>query len=159
MKFEELYKTYFEVIYKYSFRILGQTDMAEDMTQETFVKLYDHFNSGQNLNNPKAWLYIVASNLCYNQLRRKKTYHQIIENNFIPNKNESNLEEEFIKQEEQTEIRKALKKLPIRDQMLLQLYQDELSYAEIAEVLKIKKTSVGKLLSRAIKKCAQNVNR
>ena len=80
--FNDLYNQYFEVIYKYSFRLLGHDNIAEDMTQETFVKLYMHLNSDRNLDNPKAWLYRVASNLCYNQLKRTKNYNRIIENHF-----------------------------------------------------------------------------
>ena len=155
MPFEELYHQYFESIYKYTFRMMGQPDQAEDMTQETFLKLYHQLNGRQTLENPKAWLYRVATNICINHVKRGQKFRQV-KRDHIPEWTENdNVESTYIQAEKMGAIRNALRNLSFRDRVLLQLYQDGLSYAEIADITRIKKTSVGKLLSRAIDRCAR----
>jgi len=67
-------------------------------------------------------------------------------------------EEEFIKNEKLSLLKRGLENLEIKDRIILGLYRDGLSYADMAHVLKVKKTSVGKTLSRAIEKLARQIN-
>jgi RNA polymerase sigma-70 factor (ECF subfamily) len=159
MRFEELYNSYFECIYKFVYRITGNTETAEDVAQEAFLKLYSHTSSGLPVHSPKSWLYRVATNLSYNHIKRKNNYHKIKQGLELQNSVNQSIESEIIEKEEIRMIRAAVARLNKRDQVILQLYQDELSYAEIAEVIGVKKTSVGKILSRAIKKCASYIER
>ena len=159
MRFEELYNTYFKNIYKFVYRLTGNSETAQDVAQETFLKLYVQVNSDLQVHNPKSWLYRVATNLSYNQIKRNKKYDKILQNLGLQNSMSPSIEAEIIAEEEKKMMRTAMAKLHKRDQLILQLYQDELSYEEIADVMEIKKTSVGKLLSRAIQKCAGYIER
>lgn len=157
MDFEKIYHKNFNQIYGFCYRILGDTESAKDITQETFFKLFDKMQTNGKLENYSAWLYRVAINTCKDYLRKKKNYQRVFKSLQYEHHCENNLDEEYIRGEKIAKIRSALSKLPTRDQMLIQLNQDGLSYAEIASALQIKKTSVGKLLSRAIQKCANIV--
>jgi RNA polymerase sigma-70 factor (ECF subfamily) len=152
MTFEILYTEFYEAIYRFVFRMIGNTESAEDITQETFIKLYKNINPHNTIRNPKAWLYQVAGNLCRDKIKRNNAYRKIIDNIFLKEDTKSNTESNFIESIESDFIRKALKRLSYRDQMLLQLYQDGLSYNDIAEVMDIKRSSVGRMLSRSIEK-------
>ncbi|MFC1514156.1 RNA polymerase sigma factor [candidate division KSB1 bacterium] len=154
MIFETLYTEYFETIYAFSFRMTGDTVEAEDITQETFIRLYDYLQKGKTVYNPKAWLYRVAANLCINQLKQKKRFRMFIKSNMHDPNKTSNIETEYLKQERHERINNALQQLSLQDRVLLQLYQDGLSYAEISEAASINRNSVGKMLSRAIEKAA-----
>jgi len=156
--FEQVYEIYFNRIYKFVFRLTGQEDDARDLTQETFMKLNNHLPSFLNHENPKAWVYKVAANACLNHLKRKEHYRKIVDEVGRENAAAASTEEEFIKNENLKQLRKGLEKLLPRDQIILSLYQDGLSYSNMAEILKVKKTSIGKILSRAVEKLARQIS-
>lgn len=59
-------------VFHLSLRMLGDREEAEDVVQETFLRLYRHlpdYKAGHKLSN---WLYTIALNLCRNKLRRRK---------------------------------------------------------------------------------------
>lgn len=65
------YEQYKNGIYRYAFSITGDAHLAEDILHDTFLKAL----SGKHAFAPEkaqAWLYRVARNLCYDQLRREK---------------------------------------------------------------------------------------
>jgi len=134
--------------------MMGQAE-ADDITQETFIKLYNYLNSDNNIRNPKAWLYCVAVNLCRTKLRRINNFRHIINKKLNTCNPVSSVETDYLKKEKINLVKKALKKLSPREQILLQLYREGLSYAEIAETAGVNKNSVGSMLSRAIHKMAK----
>lgn len=136
--------------------MIGSAEDAKDATQEVFVKLYGYMKEGKKPENPKAWLYKVAANNCLNFLKRNKNYLRIVEENLIPKKTQENIEESIIKDERVRLVKKAIVKLPEKDRAILMLYHDNLSYTEIAQVMNMQKSSVGKALSRAIDKLCKD---
>ena len=112
-----------------------------------------------NQKNPKSWIYRVATNLTYNHLNRKSRFRKIITamGDFSSNNHSPTSEEEYLNKKKKELIRRSLNQLPFRDQVIINLQQSGLTYKEISTVLKIKKTSVGKILSRAIEKLACQV--
>lgn len=156
MTFDELYRLNYKDIYRFIFRMIGSAEDAKDATQEVFVKLYGYMNEGKKPDNPRAWLYKVATNNCLNFLKRNKNYLRIMEENLIPVENKENIEENIIKDRRVRMVKKAIVRLPEKDRAILMLYQDNLSYTEIARVMNMKKNSVGKALSRAIDKLCKD---
>ncbi|MCP4148712.1 MAG: RNA polymerase sigma factor [bacterium] len=158
--FDRFYSQYYKPVYRFVFRISGDTFEAEDIAQETFIRLSRHLESAPREETKPAWLYKVATNLCYNQLKRKSKFRTIIDEmgqNRHKAQNTNEVEARYMQDEKTTHVRAALSQLPRRDQVLLMLYQDGLSYNEIAEIVNVKKTSVGKLLTRAIDKCSKKI--
>ncbi len=154
--FEKIYNQHFEKIYRFAYHLIGDQCQAEDITQETFVKFYYYLNKKKDIINPKSWLYQVAANLSKNHLKRKNMFRRILsETSGKITYIDDGLEDNIIQSEKIKLLRNALQKLSSRDQILLQLYKDDLSYKEIAEITKIKQKYVGTYLSRAIIKCAK----
>lgn len=166
MTFDTAYTTFYRPIYTFTYSMLGNTAEAEDISQETFMKLYNHLSQHPPLENTKNWLYRVASNICLNHLKRQKLFRKILEFNTdsdthnLSRQNRHNpVEQDFIREQEQQIVRNALVKLPKREQALLMLYRDKFSYADMAEILKMKKSSVGKILGRAREKLALEIRK
>lgn len=168
--FDNAYNTYYRPIYTFTFSMLGNADEAEDISQETFLKLYNHLSQHPHMENTKNWLYRVASNTCINILRRQKLFQKILSQTTDPvnggnphhlsRQNRHNpVEYDFIREQEIRMVRNALGKLPKREQALLILYRDKFSYADMAEILNMKKSSVGKILSRAREKLAREIRK
>lgn len=168
--FDTAYNAFYRPIYTFSFSMLGNADEAEDISQETFMKLYNHLAQHPPLENTKNWLFRVASNICINHLKRQNIFRKILSQTLEPDNhlNRPNLhnpsrqnpvEHDFIREQEQQMVRNALEKLPKREQALLVLYRDRFSYADMAEILNMKKSSVGKILSRARETLAREIRK
>jgi len=69
MKFEEIVKTYLTPVYSYVYRMIRDTDAAEDITQDVFIKAWKKLDTEQNV---KAFLFTVARNTTFDYLRKKK---------------------------------------------------------------------------------------
>ena len=151
--FAPLYEKYSPAIYRLAYRWLGNHEDALDLTDSAFLKLHQTLTANELIENPKTWIYSVAVNLCRDSIRRAINYRSVLRDNF---REDSRTEKASAGNHEQeiALIRGALGQLPERDRILLLIYQDDLSYAEIAQATGVKITSIGKTLSRAIARLA-----
>lgn len=67
-----LYEQYRRPIHSYTYRLLGNREDADDVTQEVFVRACTAWNGLYEREHLSAWLYRIATNLCVDQLRRRK---------------------------------------------------------------------------------------
>jgi RNA polymerase sigma-70 factor (ECF subfamily) len=72
--FDELYKRYAQKMFSYFFRMLWKNkELAEDNTQELFLKLVRHVGSFETGRSFSTWLYSIANNMCKNEYRKAAT--------------------------------------------------------------------------------------
>lgn len=74
---ESLLEHYFAVIHRLAFSILQDAAAADDVAQETFISALRHFDRYQSETSMKAWLSAIATNLCRDRLRRRKTRERL----------------------------------------------------------------------------------
>ncbi len=72
-RFEKMYNTYADEIYRYCLSHSSDSDLSEDIVSETFMKAWKHFDTFDN-KHPRAWLYTIAKNLFRDHWRKKPTY-------------------------------------------------------------------------------------
>ena len=148
------FHTYWPRIHALLFRLTGDSDQAEDLALEVFLRLHRQprlFDPDQNL---PAWLHRVAANLGYNALRaarRRQKYeteagYLDLQTNGFPDP-----AREAERTAERTHVRRTLAAMKPRDAQMLLLRHSGLSYAELAAALQLNPSSIGKLLSRAEK--------
>jgi RNA polymerase sigma-70 factor (ECF subfamily) len=68
----KLYEQYRRPIHSYVFRLLGNQDDADDVTQEVFIRACTSWDGLYQREHLSAWLYRIATNLCVDALRRRK---------------------------------------------------------------------------------------
>jgi RNA polymerase sigma-70 factor, ECF subfamily len=152
--FETLFYRHYDRVYGLLFRLLGNRVEAEDVAQEVFLKLHrQRFPPGRE-HNVGAWLYQVAMNLGYNEVRSRKrrwqrNVHLALEPVDAGNDPAVKVEQRQNQAEIQARVRAALACLSPRQSQLLLLRQMGLSYAELAEACQVAPGSVGALLARA----------
>lgn len=73
-EFKELFLPNYKKMYQVAFRILGDSSDAEDVVQETFVRLWNKKNDLYNLNSPEAFGMAILKNLCLDNIRVKKSH-------------------------------------------------------------------------------------
>ena len=72
MNIEELYRTYFDIVYRYIRSISQDGSLVEEVTQETFFKALEKIDQFRGDCDVRVWLCQIAKNLYYSQLRREK---------------------------------------------------------------------------------------
>ena len=146
--FDELFLRYYGRIYEALFRLTGDAAQADDLAQETFIRLYRRPpEAAGREHNVGGWLYRVAVNLGYNALRaaRRRTVYELAAEREAPADPEAMTE----RHEERLRVRAALAELPPQQAQLLMLRHAGLSYKELAEALDVAPASIGALLARA----------
>ena len=124
---------------------------ADDVLQETFLKLLRHLQAGGSRSNLKSWLFTVAANDCRSRTRGRFRW--------IPWSAETDVRPAPSADDASKPDRAldALRTLRPRDRLLLSLRTQGLSYREIATAAGIREQSVGRLLARAIARWKRNI--
>lgn len=145
--FRLIYEKYYRVILRHTAYITGSIQTAEDLTQEVFIKLY---NAPPQHSNIAAWLSMVANNLAYNHIRNEKSRKS---KEPVVYEGESDkvisIEDAAIMNYDIRQTKKVLDSMPERDRICLLMKFSGYKYDEIAEVIKVEKSSVGTILARA----------
>jgi len=153
--FEAFVHRYHVPIHQYTERLLKDAKKAEDVVQETFIRLLKQLKSKQIPTYPKAWLYRVASNICKDywrsaQYRSEDTAKEEMPVTVDP---QASVIEIYERQETRKEMLASLKSLSESQQQIvtLRFYQD-MKLKEIAEILDLPLGTVKSNLFHALKK-------
>jgi len=158
--FQSLYKKYYQRVYGTCFLILKNTALAEEATQDAFLKAYTNIHTLKDPAKFGAWVAAIATKQAINIYNRNKKVLTIAEEEFMEQylklNNERLYENEpcsqYLLQEKTEEIRKAILCLtPILKQMVILKYYWTLTDPEIAQVLKLPVGTVKSSLFRARK--------
>jgi RNA polymerase sigma-70 factor, ECF subfamily len=149
----ELYRQYGPAIFRFCRRALPTREDAEDATTEVFMKVRQKLGTYDESRPFTAWLYKVASNHCWDMLRRRRIRQDLetgdLETLPLEHPDPSVLEK-LQAEHSSKEVRNGLAKLPDRARMALVLrYYADMSYDEIADTLGVRRAFVGVLLLRA----------
>ncbi|MFZ1034824.1 MAG: RNA polymerase sigma factor, partial [Candidatus Acidiferrales bacterium] len=146
----ELYGLYAPAIFRFCRRALHTREDAEDATTEIFMKVQQKLGTYDSTRPFTAWLYKVASNHCWDLLRRRRIRQDLetgdLETLPLEHPDPSQLEKLQLDHDSK-HVRAGLAKLPDRARMALVLrYYSEMSYDEIADTLGVRRAFVGVLL-------------
>ncbi len=160
--FNELVRRYQEKVYWVCRRIVGSHEDADDVVQDVFIKVYESLRDFRAESEFYTWVYRIATNASLNALRKKRLkeivrFDEIFEE-LLPG--EEQTDSSTLQQEFRTLLERAVERLPAKQKMVFVMrYYDELSYEEMAKILK---RSVGGLKANyfhALKKIQRYVQR
>ena len=151
--FDEAFTLHHRTVFRAARSVVQDAGLAEDVTQEVFLRLYNNIDSIADAEMLRPWLIRVAINVARNTIRgniRANTR----EENYVKESAEVSIysvESDFEQRESTSEINRALNKIkePLRSCLILK--QQGLSYREIAESLSLNETSIGQYVARARK--------
>lgn len=156
--FARLLSRYKDAIYFMLLKMVNNRSDAEDLTLEAFGKAFKNLHQYSPTYAFSTWLFKIASNNCIDFLRKKKGIHISIENNDSNDSNdqiklkskELNPEEKLIRIQKAILLRRVVRRLKPRYQILVELrYFREFSYEEIAKELNLPLGTVKAQLFRA----------
>ena len=141
---------------QYATRILGDSDRARDVVQETFVKLQNEKRS-QLDSAPAKWLFTVCRNGALNICRKEKRMTYLDQELLETRESEQPAPFENLEAKEASGfLLRILGTLPPRQQEVLQLkFQNDLSYQEISEITQLSVSNVGVMIHNALKTLRQ----
>jgi len=158
--FETLMQKYYSRILNFIYRFVGNRQIAEDLTQEVFLRVFKYGPRYKPKSKFQTWLYTIAKNICLNELRKNKDFLASLDEPVttgnedlqiqIDDPKNCGVDEELIRREKAMIIRQAINNLPENQRMAVILRRyDNFSYAEIAETLGVSDKAVKSLLNRA----------
>lgn len=155
----EALKHYFEEHYEALCRFLrygGAAEaLAEDLSQEAFLRLHDHLKNGRPAQNIRAWLFRVAHRLWIDRLREGKREAPAVDESWelwsqVLRDPSPGAEQQLLARERAEWLRAALLRLSQVERQALHLRADGLQYREIAEVLGLGYWPVVEAVRRAV---------
>ncbi len=151
---DRLFRTYNAALVRYLTRRLGDRDWAEEVAQETFVRALRQ----TTLENERAWLFAVATNLVRDEARkdsRRRKHLALLaeeERDMVVESRETTIE----RAQEAALARKAVDALAEKDRLALLMREEGLDYNEIAEALQLSPGSIGTTLARARRRLVES---
>lgn len=156
--FAILVDRYKDLVFTLALRMLKNREEAEEVSQDTFIKIYKSLRKFKGDSKFSTWVYKVAYNSCLDNIKKNKKRQQdvsIDEFSAIQIDTIDNALDNLEMQERQQTIKKCLELLPSEDSFLLTLYYfEEQTLEEIAKVIGIKANNVKVKLFRSRKKLA-----
>lgn len=127
---EEIYSLYFEDVYKYVLSLCRNKDIAEDITQETFLKALKNINNFKGDCKLRIWLCQIAKNTYFSLYEKSKNLIELNESSEI-----ESIESKLIKKETALEVYKVTHTLdePYKEVFSLRML-GELSFSQIGEI-------------------------
>ena len=153
---EALLQRFERPLLQYSTRILGDSDRARDVVQETFVKLQNE-NREELDNAPAKWLFTVCRNRALNVCRKERRMLYLEEATLEASPaTDAGPVEQLEQKEAGGFLLRIVGTLPPRQQEVLQLkFQNDLSYQEISEITKLSVSNVGVIIHNALRTLRQ----
>lgn len=147
--FKNTFIPYHQKMYRVAYRILKDHGNAEDIVQETYIKLWNKRHDIEHIENTEAYAIIILRNTCLDFLRRKKDYLSDFE---MDAREQSSLSEEVESKDELNQVKRLVNQLPAQQRLVMELkHWDEYTDEEIEEITGMSQVNIRVTLSRARK--------
>lgn len=155
--FLDLYDTYSDSIYRFILFKVSNTDIAWDLTQDCFLRMWEYASQAEKrVVQPKALLFTIARNLVIDHWRARARNRTVFFDTEVMDTNMDdgeNAHDQLISLEETKQVMKLLEHLPDGDRELLTLrFTEELSFGDIAKIMGKNPVAVRVQAHRALRK-------
>ncbi len=149
--FEQLFLRYGKGMIIFARRIVKDSDIADNVVQDVFLKVWTHRSTLDPSRNIKTYLYKATRNQAINWLRRKDIERRHAHELHSREDSTMTPEDEWRRKEMRAAIQDAVQQLPERCRLIFSMNRfDRLTYAEIANVLNISVKTVETHMGRAL---------
>jgi RNA polymerase sigma factor (sigma-70 family) len=152
--FNLLYDRYTDKVYAKCISMLRDQELAEDATQEIFVKILLSLSKFSGKSKFSTWLYSITYNYCIDQIRREKKENTVTVNDFSRiDQVDDDMYDSEIKETNVFRLKEVMEKLNAEDKSILMMkYQDDLSIRDICSILDKTESAVKMKILRAKEK-------
>ena len=157
--FESLFKKYCQPLINFSRRIVNETETAENIVQDVFLKVWENRKSLKSGTSIKSYLFTIARNESLKYQRHQTVVRESEEAVRDLHSSAETPDEQFSESEIEFQIQRAIDLLPEKCREIFMMNRfDGLTYKEIAEVLYISIKTVETQMGRALKRLRENLS-
>ena len=149
-----LFELHANGVYRLALAMLREPEAAQDVVQDTFARLIEQIRNHGPLTNPRGWLYTVAAHACRDRQRRLGRWLP-----WFSERDTRRAAETPDRLDDTRAVLDVIRGLPSRDRLLIALRAQGLSYREIGDAAGIRYASVGQVLTRALNRLQQELDR
>lgn len=149
MDFEDIYKSYWDRIFRLCMGYVNDYDLAQDMTQETFIIVWQQLPKFRNESNIGTWIFRIASNNCLRQIEKEK---RLLKKDFPFNlkaEKEENIEPQI------QFLYACISELQETDRIIISLELENVKQAEIANIVGLSEANIRVKIHRIKEKLTQ----
>lgn len=154
--FASLFDRYGKQVYAWVCRVIQNREDAEELTEDVFVKAFQHLESFRSESDFLTWLYRIAYNLSISAVRKKKVEYLAIEDSQLSNVSEEMIQDQLGQTDSSERLDLldwALEQLPPDDRALILLfYKEDKSIEELAQITGLSIANIKVKLHRTRKK-------
>lgn len=150
--FRQLYDRHKDEVYSFAMGITRSVPLAEEIVQDSFIKLWQHRNELPGIQKFESWFFTITRNLCYSALRKIALDRKIKQAPELQaEQHVATAEDIIITRENRELVQQAIYQLPEQQRRIYKLSREAgLTYDEIAAELHISRNTVKEHLRRAV---------
>lgn len=152
--FRDIVREFAPRVYQHAFRILGDSQEAEEASQDVFLRIYRSLPSFRGEAKLSTWIYRITMNVSLTRRRKQDRQNNLKDayelcDEYVPQFEISNPEDSYIQAENREKLARLISKLPKQEAVIITLfYLEGLGYSEIAGILDIPMGSIATALHR-----------
>lgn len=151
--FNEIYHRYGDKLFKYFLKLLDSNKLAEDFTQDLFIKVMESADSFDHQKKFSSWLYCIANNMCRNEWRNSSNRAAILGQIKIEEPYNHQYNQHLDKKVLRNKLHEEIHKMDEEDRLMISMrYEQELSIKEISVIIDIPEGTVKSRLFYLMKK-------
>lgn len=151
MIFEEIYKAYWQKVFRLCMGYVNDYDWAKDIAQETFITIWQQLSKFRNESSIDTWIFRIASNHCLRQIEKQTQFPK----SDLPLEIEDVLQPDI--ENKTTILYKCISELLETDRIIISLELDDINQAEIANIVGISEANVRVRIYRIKEKLTQKI--
>ena len=149
MEFEQLYKSYWQKVFRLCMGYVNDYDIAQDMAQETFIIVWQKLHTFRNESGVGTWIFRIASNNCLRQIDKEKRFPKSELPMHITEEKHYSLEPQILF------LYKCVAELPEIDRIIISLELEDVKQAEIANIVGLSEANTRVKIHRIKEKLTQ----
>ncbi|HSD07234.1 RNA polymerase sigma factor [Flavobacterium sp.] len=136
MEFENIYKSYWDRIFRLCMGFVNDYDVAQDLAQETFIIVWQKLDTFRNESSIGTWIFRIASNNCLKQIEKEKRFPKSELPAHITEEKQYSLEPQI------QFLYKCIAELPEIERIIISLELEDIKQAEIAKIVGLSEANI-----------------
>ena len=149
MEFEQIYKTYWDRIFRLCMGFVNDYDIAQDLAQETFIIVRQKLDTFRNESAIGTWIFRIASNNCLRQIEKEKRFLRSDLPHHLTEEKQRSIEPQI------QFLYTCIAELPETDRIIISLELEDVRQAEIAKITGLSEANVRVKIHRIKEKLTQ----
>ena len=147
--FEEIYKSYWQKVFRLCMGYVNDHNLAQDLTQETFIIVWRELPNFRAEANIGTWIFRIASNNCLRQIEKQNRFPKADLPINLPEEKHPNIEPQI------QFLYKCIAELPEIERIIISLELEDIKQAEIANIVGLSEANIRVKIHRIKEKLTQ----